>query len=102
MHVTLVHVHVKTEHVDAFIEASRKNHEGSRKEPGNIRFDVLQQEEDPARFIIYEVFRSAEDAAAHKQTNHYLTWRDTVADWMASPRQGVKYRVKCPAGEDQW
>lgn len=102
MHVTLVHVHVKTEHVDAFIEASRKNHEGSRKEPGNIRFDVLQQEEDPARFIIYEVFRSAEDAAAHKQTNHYLTWRDTVADWMASPRQGVKYRVKCPSGEDQW
>lgn len=92
MHVNLVHVHVKPEHVDDFIQASLANSAESVKEPGNRRFDVLQSSDDPSRFVLYEAYATAEDAAAHKQTEHYLTWRQTVADWMAAPRQGVQYQ----------
>jgi autoinducer 2-degrading protein len=91
MHVTLVHVQVKTDHIDDFIEATRKNHLASVNESGNRRFDVLQSADDTGRFVLYEAYASKEDAAAHKQTAHYLEWRQTVADWMASPRQGVSY-----------
>lgn len=98
MHVTLVHVQVKPEHVADFIEATRSNHEASVCEEGNRSFDVLQSAEDPARFVLYEAYASAADAAAHKQTAHYLAWRDAVADWMAAPRQGVPYRGLFPAG----
>jgi autoinducer 2-degrading protein len=89
MHVTLVHVHVKPECLDAFIAASRANHEASVQEFGNRRFDILQDPQDPGRFLFYEAYASAEDAAAHKQTIHYATWRETVADMMAEPRRGV-------------
>jgi autoinducer 2-degrading protein len=89
MHVTLVHVHVIAEHRDAFIAASHLNHEASVREPGNLRFDILQSPEDPNYFVFYEAYRSAADAAAHKQTAHYQTWRDSVADWMAEPRKGI-------------
>lgn len=92
MHVTLVHVQVKPVHIDDFIAASRLNHEASIREPGNLRFDVLQSPENPCHFILYEAYVSAEAAAAHKQTPHYLVWRDTVAAWMAEPRQGVLYK----------
>jgi autoinducer 2-degrading protein len=98
MHVTLVHVHVKPQHVEDFIAATRLNHLASVQETGNRRFDVLQSPEDPSRFVLYEAYVSAEDAAAHKQTTHYLTWRDTVADWMATPRQGVSYNGLYPKG----
>ena len=91
MHVTLVHVHVLPERVDDFIAAIRGNHEASIREPGNLRFDVLQSAADPARFVIYEAYVDAEAAQAHKATAHYLAWRDTVAGWMAEPRQGVPY-----------
>jgi autoinducer 2-degrading protein len=91
MLVTLVHVHVKPEHADEFIEATRKNHEASVKEAGNRRFDVLRLCEDATRFVLYEAYASAEDAAAHKQTAHYLQWRETVAEWMVEPRQGIAY-----------
>ena len=91
MQVTLVHVHVKPAHIDAFIEATRLNHEASVQEPGNRRFDVLQSSDEPTHFILYEAYASAEDAAEHKQTAHYAAWRDTVADWMAEPRQGIAY-----------
>jgi len=91
MQVTLVHVHVKPERIADFIDATRKNHEASIQEAGNRRFDVLQSAADPAYFILYEAYASAEDAAAHKLTPHYLAWRDTVADWMAEPRQGVAF-----------
>ncbi len=97
MHVTIVHVWVKPEHIDAFIEASRLNHEASVQEPGNRRFDVLQDAEDPAKFVLYEAYASADDAAAHKQTDHYFSWRETVADMMAQPRQGVAHRGLYPA-----
>lgn len=96
MHVTLVKVSVKPETVDAFIEATRQNHEGSVAEPGNRRFDILQDPDDPTKFILYEAYAAPEDAAAHKQTEHYLVWRDTVADMMAKPRQGIPYLALFP------
>jgi len=98
MHVTLVHVHVKPAHIDAFIEACRLNHEASTQEPGNRRFDILQSAEDPARFVLYEAYAEAEAAVAHKETAHYLSWRETVADWMAESRQGVPYQGLFPKG----
>lgn len=97
MHVTLVHVHVKPESVAAFIEATRANHEGSVKEPGNRRFDILQSPDDPTRFVLYEAYASAEDAAAHKQTTHYLAWREQVVPMMAEPRRGESMSCLFPA-----
>ncbi len=91
MHVTLVHVQVKSAHIDDFIAATKLNHEASIQEPGNCRFDVLQSPENCSHFVLYEAYISAEAAAAHKQTAHYLAWRDKVANWMAEPRQGVSY-----------
>ena len=91
MHVTLVHVHVTPENSEDFIAATRANHEASIREPGNLRFDVLQSPEDHNYFVLYEAYRSANDAAAHKETAHYRIWRETVADWMAEPRQGVPF-----------
>jgi len=99
MHVTLVHVHVKPDKIEEFIAATRENHLASVKEPGNLRFDVLQSEDDPTRFVLYEAYRDAAAAAAHKNTPHYLKWRETVADWMAEPRKGVRYRGLLPAVE---
>ena len=86
MHVTLVYVQVKSEYIDDFISATHKNHQASIQESGNRRFDVLQSPENPEQFVLYEAYDSAEDATLHKQTAHYLVWRDTVADWMAKPR----------------
>lgn len=91
MQVTLVHVHVKPENIVDFIEATRRNHEASVQEAGNRRFDVLQSPDDPTRFVLYEAYATAEAAAAHKQTAHYLHWRESVAAWMAEPRQGIPY-----------
>ena len=91
MVVTTVMVSVKPEHINDFIEATIANHEASIKEPGNKRCDVLQSADDPAGFVLYEAYESEEDAAAHKKTPHYLSWRETVAGWMAEPRKGVPY-----------
>ncbi|GAB4563688.1 MAG: (4S)-4-hydroxy-5-phosphonooxypentane-2,3-dione isomerase [Anaerolineae bacterium] len=101
MYVVCVTVWVKPEHVDDFIEATRDNHLNTRQEPGNVRFDVLQAEDDPTRFFLYEVYRSSEDFTRHQQTPHYLRWRETVADWMAQPRQGLRYHSLFPA-DDAW
>ena len=89
MHVTLVHVRVKPGFIQEFITATHANHEASVREAGNRRFDVLQNPDEPAHFILYEAYATAEDAAAHKQTAHYAVWRDAVADMMAEPRKGV-------------
>jgi autoinducer 2-degrading protein len=97
MHVTIVYVSVKPDKVAAFKEASRLNHENSVREPGNLRFDMLQSANDPAQFVFYEAYKTRQDAAAHKETAHYLAWRDTVADWMAEPRRGVSYQGLYPA-----
>ncbi len=91
MLIVHVHVHVKPDAVEAFRAASVKNATASCREPGVARFDVVQQHDDPTRFVLVEVYRSAEAAAAHKETAHYAAWRDTVAPMMAEPRQGVKY-----------
>ena len=88
MHVTIVEIQVKPEFVDAFLEACRLNHQASVQEPGNRRFDVLQSAGDPTYFVLYEAYLSEADAKAHKETEHYRQWRDTVADWMAKPREG--------------
>ncbi len=91
MFVTLVHVHVKAAHVDAFIDASRANAEASSRESGNIRFDMLRSVDDPSRFILYEWYVDEDAAKAHKTTPHYLAWREAVEDWLEEPRYGVRY-----------
>jgi autoinducer 2-degrading protein len=96
MFTTIVHVQVKPEYVSQFIEATRENHENSIKEPGNLRFDVLQNADDKTRFVLYEAYTTAEAVAAHKTTAHYLKWRDLVEPWMAAPREGVKHTMLFP------
>ena len=93
MIVTCVYKHIKPEAIENFIDATRANHIESVKEPGNLRFDFIQLAEDPCRFMIYEAYISEEAAASHKNTAHYLKWRDTVQDFMAEPRQGVRYNI---------
>ena len=91
MNIVLVHVHVKPEFVEAFKLARLENASNSMKEDGIARFDVIQQNDDPTRFILVEVYKTTEASAAHKETAHYAKWRDTVAEMMAEPRQGIKY-----------
>jgi autoinducer 2-degrading protein len=96
MVVTIIHVTVRSERVDDFIAATRTNHEASVREPANMRFDVLQDPDDPTRFVLYEAYEDAAGAAAHRETAHYATWRDAVEPWMAEPRTRVSYRVIAP------
>lgn len=91
MYVACVTIFVKPEYLRQFIEATYDNATNTRREPGNLRFDVLQAEEDPNRFMLYEAYRQKEDFTRHQQTEHYARWKATVADWMAQPRQGVKH-----------
>jgi quinol monooxygenase YgiN len=91
MLIVHVFVHVKPDRVEAFKAASLENARNSVQEPGIARFDVIQQQDDPARFVLVEVYRTPEDPARHKETAHYQTWRDTVADMMAEPRTSIKY-----------
>jgi quinol monooxygenase YgiN len=86
-----VNVHVKPEAVDAFRVASIANAHESIREPGVARFEVIQSVEDPTRFVLVEIYRTADAPAAHKETAHYLRWRDTVAPMMAEPRVGIRY-----------
>lgn len=91
MLVVHVSVHVKPECVADFIAATRENARNSVREPGIARFDVVQQQDDPTRFVLVEAYRTPEAPAAHKDTAHYATWRDTVAPMMASPRASTKF-----------
>lgn len=91
MLVVHVHVHVKADCVESFKAATEANAQASLKEPGIARFDVVQQADDPTRFVLVEAYRSDDAPAAHKATAHYLTWRDAVAPMMAEPRSSVKY-----------
>ena len=102
MIVTCVYVHVKTSAVRSFIAATIENHHESVKEPGNLRFDVIQQADDQGRFMIYEAYESEEAAANHKTTTHYLKWRDTVKDYMGEPRNSVKYNIIEPSDLTKW
>ena len=89
MIATLVYVDVKPECVEAFEKITVYNHNNTRKEPGNVRFDVLHSNDDPTKFVLYEVFVNEDAARAHKETEHYLRWRAEVADYMASPRSAT-------------
>jgi len=100
MLIVHVFVHVTPESVDAFRAATVENARNSVKEPGIVRFDVIQQDDDPTRFVLVEVYRTTEAVAAHKATAHYATWRDTVASFMASPRAGVAYSNVSPTDSD--
>ena len=100
MLVVHVHVRVKPECVAAFRQASLANARQSVQEPGIARFDVVQQADDPTRFVLVEAYRTAEAPAAHKATAHYATWRDAVADMMAEPRTSVKYANAFPPDAD--
>ena len=91
MQIVHVHVKVKPEFVEAFKQATVENASNSVKEPGVTRFDVIQQTDDPTKFILIEVYRTAQAPAAHKETAHYRRWRDTVMKMMSEPRQGIKY-----------
>ncbi len=102
-HLLIVHVqvHVKPEHVEAFKDASIENARQSVREPGVARFDVVQQVDAPEQFVLVEVYRSSDAPAAHKETAHYRTWRDTVAPMMAEPRTSVKFAPVFP-GKEGW
>ncbi len=91
MHILIVHAQVKTECIDAFIAATRINAESSAKEPGVARFDFLQQQDDPSRFVLYEAYRDANAPAAHKETAHYNAWVATVTEMFVAPRTRAFY-----------
>lgn len=100
MLIVHVHVHVKPESVAAFRQATIENARASIQEPGIARFDVVENQDDTTRFVLIEVYRSPEAPAAHKETAHYIKWRDTVANMMAEPRQSVKYGEVFPDAQD--
>jgi len=99
MLIVHVHAHVKPECIEAFRQATEENARHSVKEPGVARFDVIQQETDPSRFVLVEVYRTSDAPARHKNTAHYAAWRDAVAPMMAEPRTGVKYSNVFPPDE---
>ena len=101
MQIVLVHVNVKSQFVEAFKQASIENANHSVQEAGVARFDVIQQTEDPTKFILIEVYKTADAPAAHKETAHYARWRDMVAEMMSEPRQGIKYTNVFPS-DDNW
>ncbi|WP_127587404.1 antibiotic biosynthesis monooxygenase [Paenibacillus koleovorans] len=102
MIVTIVKVYVKPQHVEDFIAATVENHQGSVQEPGNLRFDILQHRDEECIFSLYEAYESEEAAARHKETAHYLRWRDAVAPWMAKPREGTPHRIIAPTEKSAW
>jgi quinol monooxygenase YgiN len=101
MFVVHVYVHVKPGTEDAFKKATIENAGNSIQEPGIARFDVVQQADDPSRFVLVEVYRTEGDAAKHKETAHYMKWRDSVAEMMAEPRSSIKYANVVP-DEEGW
>jgi quinol monooxygenase YgiN len=96
MMIVHVHIHVKPEFVGRFQEATIENARNSLKEAGVVKFDFLQQQDDTNHFLLIEIYRSTEDAAAHKETIHYKKWRVTVADMMVEPRKSEKYSLLFP------
>lgn len=101
MFIVHVFVHVKEDNIEAFKTATFENAQNSLQESGIARFDVLQQQDDPARFVLVEVYRTPQDPAKHKETTHYKKWRDTVADMMAEPRSSIKFSNVFP-NEEGW
>jgi len=102
MFVVCVSIQVRPGRRDGFIEATLDNARHTREEPANLRFDVLQQEEDPDRFTLYEVYRTQAGFEEHQRTAHYLRWKETVKDWMAVPRVGVRHKSLFPVADAGW
>ena len=102
MLIVHVFVHVKPEFVDAFVAASLENARNSVREPGVVRFDVVQQDDDPTRFLLIESYRTPEAPARHKETTHYAAWRDAVEPMMAEPRRSVRYHALFPDAPAEW
>jgi (4S)-4-hydroxy-5-phosphonooxypentane-2,3-dione isomerase len=100
MLIVHVHVCVKPESVAAFRQATIENARASIQEPGIARFDVVEQQDDATQFVLIEVYRTTEAAAAHKETAHYAKWRDAVVDMMAEPRRSVKFNAVFPDPKD--
>ena len=100
MLIVHVHIHVRPANIEAFKQATLANARESLKEPGVARFDVVQRQDDPTRFVLVEVYRDAAAAAAHKETAHYPVWRDAVAPMMAEPRLGVRFNNVFPTDEN--
>ena len=96
MFIVHVSVHVKADQIEAFKKATRENAQNSMNESGIAGFDVIQQQDDPTRFELVEVYRTSDDPARHKETAHYQKWRDTVADMMAGPRTSIKFNNVFP------
>ena len=92
MYVVAVTIFVKSDRLQQFIQATLVNASNTRREPGNLRFDVLQAEDQPTRFLLYEAYLSKDDFTRHHQTEHYLRWKQTVEAHMAQPRQGIKHQ----------
>ncbi|RMG25206.1 MAG: antibiotic biosynthesis monooxygenase [Bacteroidetes bacterium] len=102
MIVTIVYIQIKEPYIPDFIDATLFNHRHSVEEYGNLRFDFLQDADDPTKFVLYEAYESPRAAADHKLTAHYKTWCKLVDPWMAVPRKGVKYEVVAPLSPDKW
>jgi autoinducer 2-degrading protein len=102
MIAVMVHINVKPDSIEAFKQASIINAQNSIQESGIARFDFIQQQEDPTKFLLIEVYASEEATLKHKETEHYHTWRDTVTPMMAEPRKGVRYDVIYPEDESWW
>jgi (4S)-4-hydroxy-5-phosphonooxypentane-2,3-dione isomerase len=98
--VVHVHIHVKAERVEEFVAATLENARASIQEPGIARFDFVVHNDDPTRFVLVEVYKTADAADAHKLTPHYAAWRDRVADMMAEPRSSVKFQNLFPESSD--
>lgn len=99
MITTIVDVYVKEEFIEDFIKASEKNHKGSTAEAENLRFDIIQSEDNPCHFVLYEAYVSQAGVTAHKETAHYAEWRDTVEPMMQKPRSGTKYKMHYPSSQ---
>ena len=102
MVVRVINIYIKEGFTGKFIDACKKNHTGSIKEPGVLRFDVLEDSENPLHFILYEVYKDEQATEEHKGTAHYKTWRDEVEPWMAKPREGISCIPIAPADESAW
>jgi autoinducer 2-degrading protein len=102
MIVTCVYIKVKPDYLNSFIDATIANHKESVREPGNLRFDLVQKADDPYSFMIYEAYESEAAAAEHKKTAHYLGWREEVEEYMAEPRKGVRYNILEPNDPARW
>ncbi len=98
----VVEVYVKEDCIEDFRAATIENHKNTVWEPGNYRFDVLQSNDDPCRWTLYEVYDSEDDVKAHKQAAHYLRWKETVGKMMARPRSGIKHEIIAPEDKNKW